>query len=111
MSKIGYGYGSEWHLLRYLGYRRSLLNRSVVNCIAGDSVELLDFPFSPTNAPCAMSRTGSGLIFFKMRAYAMSGLSSGRRPERSTIGTLSARYAWVDERSGSWLRRKRTSGN
>ena len=29
MGKIGYTYGSEWHLLRYLGYHRNELNRQI----------------------------------------------------------------------------------
>ena len=33
MSRIGHGYGSEWHLLRYLGYHRNGLNRAVLDAI------------------------------------------------------------------------------
>lgn len=29
MGNMGYGYGSEFHLLRYLGYHRHQLNRAV----------------------------------------------------------------------------------
>ena len=45
MSKIGYGYGSEWHLLRYFGYHRHLLNDSVMDATGADDVEWLDSPF------------------------------------------------------------------
>ncbi|MBU1422825.1 MAG: hypothetical protein KKG06_06540 [Bacteroidetes bacterium] len=31
MSKIGYGYGSEWHLLRYLGYHRQYLTDKIIS--------------------------------------------------------------------------------
>lgn len=34
MSKIGYGYGSEWHLLRWLGYHRTELSAEAGNAIA-----------------------------------------------------------------------------
>lgn len=36
MAPIGYGYGSEWHLLYYLGRRRASFTRLVqeeVNCV------------------------------------------------------------------------------
>ncbi|MDP8235142.1 MAG: hypothetical protein P9M08_02035 [Candidatus Erginobacter occultus] len=46
MSKIGYGYGSEWHLLRYLGRHRERLNESVLNTIDAESINWLDFKFS-----------------------------------------------------------------
>lgn len=38
MSKIGYTYGSEWHLLRYLGYHRDAMNRAVEVTIPGSTV-------------------------------------------------------------------------
>lgn len=37
MSTIGYGHGSEWHLLRYLGYQRGRLNRAILGGIGADS--------------------------------------------------------------------------
>jgi len=43
MSKIGYGYGSEWHLLRYLGYHRQALNRAVESAVGGNEVQWFDF--------------------------------------------------------------------
>ncbi len=33
MSEIGHGYGSEWHLLRYLGYHRTALNKAILDAI------------------------------------------------------------------------------
>jgi hypothetical protein len=35
MGTIGYSYGSEWHLLRYLGYHREDLNREVESAVGG----------------------------------------------------------------------------
>ena len=45
MSTIGYGYGSEWHLLRFLGYHRQYLNQQVEQAVNGNLIEWLDFPF------------------------------------------------------------------
>jgi hypothetical protein len=42
VSRIGHGYGSEWHLLRWLGYHRAELSRRVADLLAADSVEWLD---------------------------------------------------------------------
>lgn len=49
MGTIGYGYGSEWHLLRYLGYHRTELSRFVLDLTHGDALEWLDVPFATTN--------------------------------------------------------------
>ena len=46
MSKIGYRYGSEWHLLQYLGYHRAELNRSIETEIPCAVIDWLDFPYS-----------------------------------------------------------------
>ena len=46
MSKIGYGYGSEYHLLRYLGYHRVELNGKVDEATGGRLINWLDFPYS-----------------------------------------------------------------
>lgn len=44
MSEIGYGYGSEWHLLRYLGYHRQALSAAVAASTGASQVDWLDFP-------------------------------------------------------------------
>ena len=46
MGKMGYGYGSDWHLLRFLGYHRSLLNQRILKVIGGERIDWLDFSFS-----------------------------------------------------------------
>lgn len=60
MGKIGYGYGSEWHLLRYLGYHRHELSAKVGAAIGAGRICWLDFPregewkgldFLPDNSP------------------------------------------------------------
>jgi hypothetical protein len=45
MGKMGSGYGSEFHLLRYLGYHRHKLNREMEQEIGGRVIEWLDFEF------------------------------------------------------------------
>ena len=63
MGKIGYGYGSEWHLLRYLGYHRAYFSEEIVHIVGGQAVEWLDFPFSSANAPLQDDRELVGLEF------------------------------------------------
>ena len=46
MSTVGYGYGSEWHFIRYLAYHRVLLEKRICELGNFRSVEFLDFPFS-----------------------------------------------------------------
>jgi hypothetical protein len=46
MSTIGYGYGSEWHLLRWLGYHRDELSRRVAEELRADRVEWRDGEFN-----------------------------------------------------------------
>jgi hypothetical protein len=52
LGKIGHGYGSEWHLLRYLGRHRKKLDDAIINKTgAGDKIEWLDFRFDRRNKP------------------------------------------------------------
>jgi len=45
MGKMGNGYGSEFHLLRYLGYHRNELGRELEKATGGRVIEWLDFAF------------------------------------------------------------------
>lgn len=45
MGSIGYGYGSEWQLLRYLGRHRSLLDSIIQKETGCGGIEWLDFGF------------------------------------------------------------------
>lgn len=54
-------YGSQWHLLRYLGYHRQKLNRLVGNAIGGEVVEWLDMRFN--NSSDSIDREWRGLDF------------------------------------------------
>lgn len=44
VSKIGHGYGSEWHLLWYLARHRAELNARICAVAGAESIEWLDFP-------------------------------------------------------------------
>jgi hypothetical protein len=44
---MGHGYGSECHLLRYLGRHRELFNKVVQSVVGASSVQWLDFHFDP----------------------------------------------------------------
>ena len=67
MGRLGYTYGSEWHLLRFLGYHRNELNRRIEDIIPGDQVKVInwiDFHFlgnagPPTSATTGHSRTAN----------------------------------------------------
>jgi hypothetical protein len=63
MSTIGYGYGSEWHLLRYLGYHREYLSQRILETTGGNALHWLDFKFSPANVPLKDDGELSGLEF------------------------------------------------
>lgn len=63
MGTIGYGYGSEWHLLRYLGYHRHYLSQEILNIIGADAIQWLDFKFSPANMPLKDDSEYIGLEF------------------------------------------------
>ena len=45
MARMGNGYGSEAHLLRYLGRHRDLLNKKCLQVLGGKSIHWLDFNF------------------------------------------------------------------
>jgi hypothetical protein len=49
MAKMGNGYGSECHLLRFMGRHRDLLDQSILEVVGGDSIGWLDFEFNPKN--------------------------------------------------------------
>jgi hypothetical protein len=65
MGKIGFGYGSEWHLLRHLGYHREYLSLKTLNITGGNSIEWLDFNFSPKNEPLQDDKEFIGLEFIQ----------------------------------------------
>ena len=63
MGKIGCGYGSEWHLLRYLGRHRNFLQTEILTKTGGDSIRWLDFNYSNKNKPLMRDRELKGVEF------------------------------------------------
>ena len=101
MSKIGCGYGSEWHLLRYLGYHRSLLSQKVAEVLAAEQVVWLDFPFSAAGGPLQDDREFKGLDFLEnasvLRQWAEFWPQSGNTQNWDAIGkaSIGRQEAWV----------------
>jgi hypothetical protein len=67
MGKIGYGFGSEWHLLRYLGYHRNYLSQKILDVTGGESISWLDFRFSKKYAYLNNDREHVVIEFIKDR--------------------------------------------
>ncbi len=65
MGKMGYGYGSEFHLLRWMGRHRDKFNDEVCKVIGvkGKKIEWLDFAFESKNF--IPDRELKGLEFLK----------------------------------------------
>jgi len=66
MSEIGHGYGSEWHLLRYLGYHRQALNQAIAKLTGGHVVEWLDMQFNPKQKFLDLDSEWKGLDFLPL---------------------------------------------
>jgi hypothetical protein len=63
MGKIGYGYGSEWHMLRYLGYHRNWLNCEILKLTGGRRISWIDHLFSRKHQPLENDRELVGVEF------------------------------------------------
>ena len=58
MSRMGKGYGSEWHLGQYLRHRRGELDAAVAQTAGGRLIEWLDAPVGRrTGFPCQVLDT------------------------------------------------------
>jgi len=52
MGKFGLGYGSECHLMRWMGRHRRALDRTLLQAIGkGSAIDWLDFRFAPKKKP------------------------------------------------------------
>lgn len=69
MAEIGHGYGSEWHLLRYLGYHRNTLNSEINGLIGLDDINWLDFKFSNFNKKLRQDDEYKGLEFLDLKKH------------------------------------------
>ena len=60
---IGYGYGSEWHLLQYLGRRRHAFTRKIESLTGVSSIQWLDHTVSDASTGAPKVRELVGLEF------------------------------------------------
>jgi translation initiation factor IF-1 len=96
MGTIGYGYGSEWHLLRYLGYHRDALKDYVLKAIDGSTkdwtVDWLDVPFALNGKYLGDDREWAGVKFIseaQVKAqWRNHWPSSGSAPSWDAVGQL-----------------------
>lgn len=92
MGKIGHGYGSEWHLLRYLGYHRYYFSQKILTEIKGEAINWLDFNFSHKNTKCARDSEWNGLEFIKdpdlLRSWYAFWPKSGRSQNWDAVGKI-----------------------
>lgn len=66
---IGHGYGSEWHLLRFLGYHRKFLNDQIEKQTGLKISNWLDFNFSEKNERHLEDKEFEGLNFLDEKEY------------------------------------------
>ena len=90
MGKMGHGYGSEFHLLRYLGYHRHELNRAVEQKTGGRVSDWLDFPIGGKGS---LDREWKGVDFVDSAAGVSSTWlefwpQSGNVPNWDAVGRL-----------------------
>jgi len=70
-QKIGYGYGSEWHLLRFLGYHRRYLNDQINEQTGLEVINWLDFNFSGKKKRYKQDEEYKGLNFLDEKQYSI----------------------------------------
>jgi hypothetical protein len=101
MAEMGIGYGSECHLLRYLGRHRHVLDQAVCKVTGADAVDWLDYPFD-------QSRTWGdgewkGLDFLPENSEAIEVWRKGMAPEGkpSELGCHQQGCGWWEGRMAS----------
>lgn len=70
MAQIGYGYGSEFHLMRFLGHHRNLLENSIRNVLkanSNDCFEWIDFDFAKSPKIISGDKEIQGIKFIKAK--------------------------------------------
>jgi hypothetical protein len=92
MGNIGFGYGSEWHLLRHFGYHREYLSLKTLNVTGGNSIEWLDFDFSPKNVPLKDDKEFIGLEFINdaqvQEKWKLFWAQKGNPPNWDAVGNI-----------------------
>ena len=101
MGKIGYGYGSESHLLRYLGYHRGYLQNSILESTGGIQIQWLDFCFSTLNEPLRHDQEWQGIDFIHdsevRKKWNIFWPQTGNPPNWDAVGKL------LGETGEEWL--------
>lgn len=93
MGKMGHGYGSEFHLLRYLGYHRRDLNHSIEQKTGGKVLDWLEFAFGPRRAFPHLDAEWKGLDFLDPDAHVRAAWAkfwpqTGNVPNWDAIGLM-----------------------
>ena len=65
MAQIGYGYGSEYQLLRFLGHHRRKLEEIIAEQIGRGTFEWEDFEFANPKKVISEDKELTGLEFLK----------------------------------------------
>jgi hypothetical protein len=107
MASIGYGYGSEWHLLQHLGRRRSAFTNLVEKRTGGEEIAWLDDEVSSDDETKRLKPREIVGLARKTRP-ARPGRSCGPNRATSTTGT---RLAARRPEPGSSSRRRYTSAS
>lgn len=93
MGIIGHGYGSQFHLLRYLGYHRHDLNRAIEQQCGGRVLDWLDFSFDAHREFPLLDSEWKGLEFLGpdegvQTAWAKFWPQTGNVPNWDAVGLL-----------------------
>lgn len=81
MGIMGHGYGSEFHLLRYLGYHRRDLNRAIEQETGGRVLDWRDFGFHPRGKFPHLDAEWKGLEFLGPDMEAVKAAWAGFWPQ------------------------------
>jgi hypothetical protein len=93
MGKMGHGYGSEFHLLRYLGYHRRDLNRAIEQQTGGTVLDWLEFSFGTRREFPHLDAEWKGLEFLDpdvqvRSAWAKFWPQTGNAPNWDAVGFM-----------------------
>jgi hypothetical protein len=93
MGKLGYGYGSEFHLLRYLAYHRSDLSHAIERETRGKVLDWVEFSFGSQRAFPHLDAEWKGLEFLDpdtcvRSAWAKFWPQTGNVPNWDAVGLM-----------------------
>lgn len=97
MAQIGYGYGSEYQMLRFLGHHRRLLESEILKAIGSDDQAFYwyDFDFADREMVISGDREMIGLSFLRK-----SGLIAEKKLK--TVLDIVRSYKWNFEQWQNW---------